>query len=161
MSRSTIICFHPALFFGATSAPTAKVHSFERYWQKKLGGDSPQLLELEELLRDRNPLLANFGRIGREMACQIEESEARTHASYALPEHLKELNGDLPYHDDLILTESKSPLHLLHALQADLLLMRNPQEAPPFNFERSDLSSSIAYRCTAKGAKWKYSIIIY
>ena len=74
------------------------------------------------------------------MACQIEESEARTHARYALPEHLKELNGDLPYHDDLILTESKSPLSLLHALQADLLLMRNPQETPPFNFERSDLS---------------------
>ena len=65
------------------------------YWQKKLGAFSPKVLQLEELLRDRNPLLANFGRMGREMACQIEESQALTHAQYVLPQHVKALDEEL------------------------------------------------------------------
>lgn len=115
----------------------------ENYWKKKLGHDSSQVLKLEELLQDRNPLLANFGRIGREMACQMEESGARMHALYELPEHVQELNLDLPLQDDLILTETKSPLSLLHALQADLLLMRNSQGALPFNMEHEDYSLQV------------------
>ena len=67
----------------------------QTYWQKKLGTFSPQVIQLEELLRDRNPLLANFGRMGREMAYQIEESIAITHAHYVLPEHVKILNEEL------------------------------------------------------------------
>ena len=112
----------------------------ENHWSKRLGEDSAQVLKLEELLRDRNPLLANFGRIGREMASQIEESSARTHACYVLSEKIQELNMGLYMEEDLLLTESKSPLSLLHALQGDLLLMRNPQNAPPYNFESEDRS---------------------
>ena len=112
----------------------------EQYWQKRVGIDSSQLQTLEELLRDRNPLLANFGGIGREMACRIEESQARTHALYALPEQVRELHADFPPQDDMILTRSESPLTLLHVLQADLLLMRNPQKNNVFNFDHEDRS---------------------
>ena len=107
----------------------------QAYWQQKLGAFSPQVLQLDELLSDRNSLLANYGRLGREMAYQIEESQAKTHAHYVLPEHIKELEEESLLHHDLYLTETKSPLSLLHAIQADLLLMRNPQECLPFNFE--------------------------
>lgn len=61
---------------------------------------------LEEYLRDCNPLLANFGRLGREMAVQIEESETVTHENYFLP----------------------SEATLLQAIQSDLLLLKNPEE---------------------------------
>ncbi len=107
----------------------------EKYWQKKLGFDSSQVIKLEELLRDRNPLLANFGRIGREMASQIEQSMAQTSAVYALPEKVQVLDEELFMHDDLHLTEEHTPLSLLHALQADLLMMRNPQGSPPIDLE--------------------------
>lgn len=102
----------------------------QHYWQKKLKTNSPQIQTLEEQLLDRNPLLANFGRMGREMACQIEESQADVKAAYMLPECVKELDGDLFQQDDLILEESSAPLSLLHAVQADLLMMRNPEGAP-------------------------------
>lgn len=112
----------------------------ENHWRKKFDRESAQMLKLEELLRDRNPLLANFGRIGREMSCQIEESQAITHATYVLPEHIQELTKDLDVQDDLILTDAGTSLSLLHALQADLLLMRNPEDAPVFNFDHDDRS---------------------
>ena len=107
------------------------------YWQQKLGAFSPKVLKLEELLRDRNPLLANFGRMGREMACQIEESSAVTHAHYLLPEHANILKEELLMAEDLYLTESNEPLSLLHAVQADLLTMRNPQGLPQTQLEES------------------------
>lgn len=110
----------------------------QTYWQQKVGPSSPRLTQLEELLRDRNPLLANFGRLGREMAHQIEESRAQTHACYVLPAHVCELDEDLFVQEDLYLTDTQAPLSLLHALQADLLMMRNPQGKPPFNLEKDE-----------------------
>lgn len=105
----------------------------QSHWQKKLGTDSPHLLQLEEMLRDRNPLLANFGRLGREMACQVEESQAQTTALYVLSEAAEALDDEALANDDLYLEETESPLSLLHALQTDLLLMRNPQGKPSFD----------------------------
>lgn len=107
------------------------------YWQQKLGTFSPKVMKLEELLRDRNPLLANFGRMGREMASQIEESLAITHAHYILPEHVKLLGEEFLANEDLYLIEAKEPLSLLHAIQADLLIMRNPQGIPPVQVEET------------------------
>ncbi len=109
----------------------------QTYWQQRLGAFSPKVLQLEELLRDRNPLLANFGRMGREMACQIEESQAITHAHYVLPQHVQELHEELFISDDLYLAETQAPLSVLHAIQADLLMMRNPQGLPPISLEES------------------------
>ncbi|MFI0435633.1 MAG: exodeoxyribonuclease V subunit gamma [Parachlamydiaceae bacterium] len=109
----------------------------QNYWQKKGRPTSTQLMNLEEFLRDRNPLLANFGRIGRQMAYQIEESVATTYAHYVLPEHVKLLGEELFLNDDLYLTETKTPLSLLHAVQADLLVMRNPQSLPPVDLKHT------------------------
>lgn len=102
------------------------------FWEKKLGQFSPQLDQLEELLCDRNPLLANFGRMGREMACQIEESQSETHAYYLLPSHVQNIANEQLERDDLHFYLTEEPLTLLHAIQADMLLMRNPNESPPF-----------------------------
>lgn len=112
----------------------------QKYWQKKLGYDSSNVAQLEELLRDRNPLLANFGRLGREMACRIEESGIQTHAHYQLPDSVAQLEDELFINDDLELIESKHPLTLLHAIQADILLMRNPQGKSKVSIEGSDRS---------------------
>lgn len=111
----------------------------QHFWSKKTVGHSLQVLKLEELLRDRNPLLANFGQLGREMACQIEESSAVSHATYVLPQSVQKLDSELFLNEDLHLYETNQ-MTLLQALQADLLMMRNPQGLPPFNLEQEDHS---------------------
>jgi len=55
-------------------------------WERR-GATASQRMSGEELLRDRHPLLANWGRLGREMARLIEESDAITHEEYILPDH--------------------------------------------------------------------------
>ncbi|WP_068471491.1 exodeoxyribonuclease V subunit gamma [Candidatus Protochlamydia phocaeensis] len=122
----------------------------QTYWQQKLGPFSPQVLKLEELLRDRNPLLANFGRLGREMAYQIEESLVQTHAHYLLPSHVSSLEEDLCLHEDLYFAETAEPLSLLHAIQADMLLMRNPQGKPSFACSSQDRSIQLHMASTKR-----------
>jgi exodeoxyribonuclease V gamma subunit len=77
------------------------------YWQKRKASEA-QLETLDELLRDTNPLLANFGRIGREMADQIDHHDCETVTCYEEPQRDT----------------------LLHAIQSDILLLRNPSLEP-------------------------------
>lgn len=103
--------------------------SIQAYWKQR-GVSESQQEDLEEYLRDRNPLLANFGRLGREMALQIEESEAESHEDYVL---LDATTGYSQYQelfssDDLVLVDKGEPLTLLTAIQADLVLLRNPDD---------------------------------
>lgn len=87
--------------------------------------------QLDETLRERNPLLANFGRLGREMAKQIEESGALSAESYIVSQAILE---HAPYQEFLDENLFKDPTHprltLLHAIQADMVLLRNPIDAP-------------------------------
>ncbi len=138
-ARHSIYCYllSPCAVFWSDIRSDREKAYLQNYWQNKLGIFSPQLIQLEELLRDRNPLLANFGRMGREMAAQIEESLASTWASYVLPEHVRVLGEELFVHDDLRFIQTNTPLSLLHALQADLLMMRRPAESSPFPLEES------------------------
>jgi len=111
----------------------------QSFFEKQFGQFSSQAEQLEELLRDRNPLLANFGRMGREMLSQIEESPALVHAQYTLPSHV-EPHYDIASCESLYLYHTSQPLTLLHAIQADMLLMHTPAEDKPFNFELNDRS---------------------
>lgn len=90
-------------------------------------GDA-QKLTLEELLADTNPLLANWGKVGREYAKQIDETNA--FEQYEIPRCIAEH----PEYSELLLpsivTQESSNLSLLMALQADILLMRVPGEIP-------------------------------
>src|SRR5262249_53079632 len=78
---------------------------------------------------DRNPLLANFGRVGREMALQVEESQVLTIESYEIPQAISEF----PQFRELLNDEAHVlPTHqkatLLNALQGDFLFMRHPAQ---------------------------------
>lgn len=95
-------------------------------WSQKEKALASQAIELEEYLSDRNALLANFGRLGREMATQIELSEAVTSALYVLPSSVNEIDEDSSFHDDIVFEDTNAPLTLLQAVQADMLLLRNP-----------------------------------
>lgn len=85
-------------------------------WEKQ-GMSSESLAEATELLFERNPLLGNWGKLGRLMAAQIEESTLETEEDYR--EHEQESN-------------------CLQALQMDLLKLRHGKYLPVRTFEEDD-----------------------
>lgn len=118
-------------------------HRLESYWKER-GISETQLIALDEYLRDRNPLLANFGKIGREMAKQIEESNALTEEAYAL-------SGNLQMHaqyeevlsPEIHLENTQAPATMLEAIQADLVCLRNPETTPKVPLKDEDRSIQV------------------
>ncbi|MFQ5677268.1 MAG: exodeoxyribonuclease V subunit gamma, partial [bacterium] len=103
-------------------------------WEKQGISDSREFF-LEEYLYDRNPLLANFGRLGREMTVQIEESGAITDEDYELP---------------------GNPSSILEAVQTDILLLRNPDPE-----KRIDLPNNGAIQVHVAGNRMREVQILY
>ncbi len=111
----------------------------QEYWRKR-GISTAQQMALDEYLRDRNPLLANFGRLGREMAQQIEESSVEVLEEYVLPITVTNHPTYTPFlTDDTLVQETTHELTLLEAVQADLVLLRNPEQSEPVSV-RNDRS---------------------
>lgn len=115
----------------------------QAYW-KKQGISEAQQRDLEGYLQDRNPLLANFGKLGREMARQMEESEILTFEEYVLAGGA---NRHSQYEDlisDCIsVNDCKHHLTLLEAIQADLALLRTPQHHQKAALESRDDSIQV------------------
>lgn len=114
----------------------------KNYWHRK-GASSLQQEQLEDYLRDSNPLLANFGSVGREMARQLEDSEAWIEERFSLPakifQHESYQEG---YSPDIIQERVDGSITLLEAIQADLTLLRNPEHSP-ISFENYDLTIQV------------------
>lgn len=115
----------------------------KNYWKKK-GASSKQQFALDEFLRDTNPLLANFGRLGREMALQLEESQLQSDEEYVLPETVreKEIYKNLLSEDQVYIAGSRE-LSLLEALQTDITLLRHPEPDYKVPFDAFDQSVQI------------------
>ncbi len=108
---------------------------------KRAGVPKAQVEAMEKLLRDTNPLLANLGRLGRVMTQQLEESQADIDGRF----YLSDAAMTLPAYanhvtQETVIVESPAPLDLLAALQADLLLLRNPTLATPLALNSADTS---------------------
>ncbi len=105
-------------------------------------------LELDEYLRDQNPLLANFGKIGREMAKLIELSDALSDSSYVISQGVL----DLPQYDEFIYDDFEfedGEFSLLKAIQADLSLLRNPILDERIVFDQDDSSIEVSIASSA------------
>ncbi len=87
-----------------------------RCWEEQ-GMSNESLIEATELLFERNPLLANWGRLGRLMAAQVEET-------------VVEIDGEYQ--------EYCPEMCCLHALQMDLLKLRNGKTLEKREFDRDD-----------------------
>lgn len=119
----------PCAMFWSDIRSDREAARLQSFWQKKIGAESPQIEQLEEFLAERNPLLANFGRLGREMALQIEKSEAQTHACYVMSAETLNANPEYSEESDFQFETTHPSFSLLQAIQEDLLLMRIPIEA--------------------------------
>jgi exodeoxyribonuclease V gamma subunit len=103
--------------------------ALQRYWQRQ-GASEGQQQALEELLRQCNGLLANFGRQGREMATLLEDAMDEGIEEYCVPAAVSSLPGYAIHLNDEVLFEgsSEAPLSLLQAVQADMTLLRTADE---------------------------------
>ncbi len=96
---------------------------------------------LEDFLNDRNALLGNFGRMGREMSQQIEQSLHQTTEVYILPEAVQNHSQYADIVDEEVLFETaKSPLTLLQAIQADMTLLRTIESDDKIDLSYDDRS---------------------
>jgi len=69
---------------------------------------------------------------------QIEMSDAVTESYYILPDAVQEIDDELFVQDEIILAESRAQLTLLNAVQADMLVLRNPEDTPVCNLSHLD-----------------------
>ena len=93
-----------------------------------------ELSNLEDLLADTNPLLANWGRLGRHQNNLIEDLSVKIHDSYYIHQQ-----SDLP---DLKKIEGEG--NLLQQIQDDILTLHNPNEEIPRIITKNDNSIIIA-----------------
>lgn len=114
----------------------------EKKWHLK-HAPAQQALALDELLSDTNPLLANFGKMGREMAKLIEAEETEHQNAFLVSREVC-LKGDyVDFEGAAFLTEE--PATRLRYLQADLLFLRNPKITAPLSVEETDRSLEIHF----------------
>ncbi|HRD55723.1 MAG TPA: exodeoxyribonuclease V subunit gamma [Parachlamydiaceae bacterium] len=113
----------PCLAFWSDLQSEKEYYALKNYVQKC--GKKGENLKIDEHMREENPLLANFGKLGREMAKLIEESSAFSSSSYIVSEGVIDL---LQYEDFLFedISLQKEEFTLLKAIQADLAFLRNP-----------------------------------
>lgn len=104
-------CSVKAYFFSACGEYWADVRSDRESarlmrHQQDAGASSLQQEALHDLLRDRNPLLANLGHVGRKMATQLDWDDHELDLAYQIPEQTT----------------------ILAQLQTDLLQLNNPSQ---------------------------------
>lgn len=115
----------------------------QEYWRKEKAPLAQQR-DLSDFLADRNPLLANFGRLGREMALYVEEAELEVYEAYQAPAELESLDC---YSDTMttscFFTETAHAPSLLEHVQGDLLFLRTPSAQDPLLIQKEDQSVQI------------------
>ncbi len=143
----TYYLLSPCQYFWSDIRSDKESHRLSAYWKAK-GISLQQQETLEEFLRDRNPLLANFGRLGREMAQLLENTAIETREYYALPASAREYPQiEALTWDDNWYLPAAGPLTVLQAIQGDMLLLRNPgSNADKLHFEQFD--GSIQIHCS-------------
>ncbi len=109
-----------------------------RTFEKK-GVSGSQRMDLESYLRDCNPLLANFGKLGRERTLKIEESVENLEEMYTLHNSIADHPAYAPFlQPETHFASDEGPLTLLEALQADMQLLRNPVKTIKPQFSHYD-----------------------
>jgi len=131
------------LFWSDTLTDKEKIFLFRQLKKKKVSELQEQALE--EFLRDNNPLLVNFGRLGREMVEHIEIHHIPVESFYVLPQTIEqhECYRSLLYGDTFLQPQDHS-LTMLQAVQADMVLMR-PIEGQKLFFSDKDHSIQVHF----------------
>lgn len=108
------------VFWSDIKSDRERIH-LRHFWEKREAREG-QLDKLDDYLKDCNPLLANFGRLGREMAQMLETGDVISHEEY---------------------TSQEDPSTLLRSVQHDLLTLRNPESEGKIVLDQYDKTIQI------------------
>lgn len=108
----------------------------EAYWARRGVAEGEQQA-LEEYLSDRNPLLANYGSLGRSMARLLEHSNVDVSSEYVYSHAIAKDYAELLL-EEFSFDVCGPELTLLEGIQADIGLMRNPESSNPPLIEEED-----------------------
>lgn len=127
----TLYLLSPCQMFWSDQLAGRERRRLNAYWQRR-GASSTEQQRLGELLSDTNPLLAQWGRLGREMAAQLENTESLNSELYQIPAAAaRHPDYGALVTDDVQSLEGAESLTLLHAIQSDFLVLRNPHDSDP------------------------------
>lgn len=116
----------PSCVFWSDILTDREASKLQKFWSRK-GISTMQQQTLDHFLQNKNPLLANWGKLGRKMVEQIEQTDAEIFSHYRMPARF-ESREIYENFDDLVFSSETTPPHLLHYLQADILFMRSGEE---------------------------------
>lgn len=119
----------PCMVFWEDIQSERECLSLYNYWKSQRASTS-QLDDLEKFLRDRNPLLANYGQLGKEMAKLIEDSNAITHEFFSISSEIENFSRYEWLDPKVNLIKETHSLKLLECVHADLLMLCHPKDGP-------------------------------
>ncbi len=140
----------PCQMFWTDSKTFYEQNQLKRFWQKK-GAAIKELEQLDNYLRDNNPLLANFSKVGREGLKYLEDEEAYIKENYQASGNTLAQGSDQPF-----LKESKQEethtkkTTLLNTIQDDILFMRRPNPQHSHLLLDEDDSFQIHITCSKR-----------
>lgn len=111
------------------------------FWEEK-GALPTQCEVLSELLADTNPLLATWGKIGRDFFSQLDHTECEVIEDYSVSKSSLERIAYAELIDGEMRTK-EGEFNLLRALQTDILLLRNPKSSEPIEIDSADRSLQV------------------
>jgi exodeoxyribonuclease V gamma subunit len=152
---SKVPCFlyhlSPCMGFWSDIRSMKEVRSIGRYSKSEEHRE-----KIKASFNEGNRLLANFGKLGRQAANLYDEMDDDRINAYRLSSSLLEKKEFSEFLDtNVLLSEDKEPLSLLKAVQADMLLLREPNE--PIHLEAGDQS----FQVHAVGSKLREIQVAY
>lgn len=110
------------------------------YWQKR-GASVSEQQKLGELVNDTNPLLAQLAGLARKTIAQLDQADPLYTECYGMPAAVAHHSAYAPMiSEELSLINSSDRSTLLQCIQADMLLLRNPQQSAPVAIDGNDSS---------------------
>lgn len=138
-------CYHlsPCQEFWSDLRSDREVYGLQKRWQRELVREEQQEA-MEAYLRDRNGLLANLGRLGRQMTLLFEESDLDVEQTAVLPSGVQEVSQYAPHLVPEQEFYASEGLSLLQAVQADMLLLRNAGEGEKIALRDDSIQCHVA-----------------
>ena len=147
LSEHLPVCYYilsPCRLFWSDIRSKCEIRNTQKH-HHVLGVSESEPEALENYLMDTNLLLANFGRLGCECARFVEDHSQHAVECYCLPRSVAEhpYYADSVPSDTIVKDAGSSAPTILEALQADMMLLRNPGLRESIAFSSSDESIQV------------------
>lgn len=117
----------PCQLFWSDILSDRETKKLKDFWERQAVSKN-EIALLETYLENKNPLLANWGKLGRKFLEKIEEFTVQSSEVYEIAGAAEQIDQyDFTQNESLVFNTRNNPFNLLEALQTDILTLRNPE----------------------------------